>query len=446
MKLLLVLISTLPFLAQAQTFPKDFEWCVATAGHQIEGDNIYSDWWHFELKPGAIKNGERSGKASFHIERMEEDVKIMKDLGVKTYRFSIEWSRIEPKQGEFDETAVAHYRRELELLEKAGIRPMVTIHHFVSPQWFAAGGGWRRPDAPELFLRYVKKLDQEFGNKVSLWVTFNEPTVLLIGGYGEGFFPPAEKSWKIWEPAINILKSHALAYRHLHEKAKARGEKIQVGLAHHLRPVESPQWLIKKGVGYANALLNWSLPEALNTGVLHGFEKKDLGIFSIPWPARIELPEIKGTQDFLGINYYTREHITVGIKKPFLFRDPFPGLEASELYWGLDPEGFYEVFKEAHKRFPKLPFYVTENGLADSKDRWRSNYLVSHLKQMYRAMKELNHPIQGYCHWSLLDNFEWHEGFTPRFGLFEVDYANGGIRRPRPSAEVARRIFRTNSL
>jgi beta-glucosidase len=440
------LILTFSFIAHAQTFPKDFQWCVATAGHQIEGDNVHSDWWAFEQTPGAIKNGEKSGKAAYHLERMKEDVKIMKDLGVRTYRFSIEWSRLEPEEGKYDEAAIEHYRSELKLLKEAGIHPMVTIHHFVQPQWFSAGGGWNRDDAPEVFLTYVKRLEKEFGSQVHYWITFNEPTVLLIEGYGEGFFPPAQKNWKIWKPGIQILKAHALAYRYLHEKAKERGQEIEVGLAHHLRPVSSRQFLLKKPVAYADNLLNWALPLALKTGTLHAFEAKNFLGLTIPIPKTIELPEIKGTQDFLGINYYTREDISLSLKKPFLLRDPFPGLEASELNWGLDPEGFYEVFKQAKEHFPDMPFFVTENGLADSKDRWRGNYLVTHLKELYRAISELKVDIRGYCHWSLMDNFEWHQGFTPRFGLFEVDYANGGARKPRPSAAVARRIFRSNSL
>ncbi len=443
MKLLMLFLSLPAF---AQSFPKGFQWCVATAGHQVEGDNVHSDWWAFEQIPGAIKNGERSGKASFHMDRVREDVKLMKDLGVKTYRFSIEWSRLEPREGEFDTKAFDYYAEELRLLKEAGIAPMVTIHHFVQPQWFSASGGWNREDAPDVFLRYVTKLEERFGPRVGYWVTFNEPTVLLIGGYGEGFFPPAQKNWKLWKPAIQILKAHAKAYRHLHAKAKERGQTIKVGLAHHLRPISSNQFLLKRPVAYADSILNWSLPLALKTGVLKAFQKKELLGLGWPWPARIELPEIKGTQDFLGINYYTREDIRVQLKKPHLARDPFPGLEASELNWGLDPEGFFEVFKQAKAHFPDMPYFVTENGLADAKDRWRGRYLISHVKQIHRAITELGANVEGYCHWSLLDNFEWHEGFWPRFGLFEVDYAGGGTRKARPSAEVARRIFKSNSI
>lgn len=432
--------------AETYTFPADFKWCVATAGHQVEGDNIHSDWWEWEKLPGTIRNGDRSGKASQHIERMDEDVNWMKTLGANTYRMSIEWSRLEPKQGQFDEKAFAYYAREFALLKKNNITPFVTLHHFVQPQWFTQSGGWKRPDSPDVFLNFVKRAEAAFGKDIHFWTTFNEPSVVLMGGFGLGVMPPGDKNWDVWEPSVNILKAHALAYRYLHEQAKARNQKIMVGLAFHLRPLVSKWKILSPIVDYADHLTNWSLPLAVKTGRFHGIQKKHFLGMSIPWPTTIEIPGLTNTQDFLGVNYYTREYISLGLSSPQLRREPLPGLIGTELLnWGIDPEGFYVTLKKAHESFSEVPFFVTENGLNDPQDKYRPDYIRSHLAQLNKAMKEIPITVLGYCHWTLMDNFEWIEGFTPRFGLLEVDYETGN-RKPRPSAEVIKNIFKKNTV
>ena len=432
---------------QAQEFPKEFEWCVATAGHQIEGDNIHSDWWQWEKTPGHIHNNEKSGKASYHMDRLQEDVNLMASIHVKTYRFSIEWSRIEPQQGQFDEKAIAHYKKEIALLKKKNIKPMVTLHHFVQPHWFTSSGGWERPDSPEIFLKYTEKVVAELGNEVDIWTTFNEPTVLLLGGYIFGVSPPGKSSWNFWTPMVNILKAHAKAYHHLHKMAKQAGRTIQVGIAHHIRPIVAAGFLESIGVPYADYLLNWNIPIAVTTGKLKGVIPRHFLGMTIPFPGEKTFEELKNTQDFIGINYYTREYIDLQFFPLNLIRDPLPHIkEKTVLNWGIDPEGFGEVITLAHKEFPTLPFYITENGLADKDDKYRAKYVVSHLKVLNETMNKLSHPIQGYCYWSLMDNFEWLEGFDPRFGLYEVDYKNKGERKARPSLEVIKNIFKTNTL
>jgi len=429
--------------AEHYTFPADFKWCVATAGHQVEGDNVNSDWWAWEQLPGKIRNGDKSGKAAHHMERMEEDVRWMKQLGVTMYRFSIEWSRIEPKQGQFDEAAIAYYRRELDLLKKNGITPFVTLHHFVQPKWFTDMGGWNRDDAPEIFMHYVTKVEAAFGPDIGDWVTFNEPTVLLIGGFVIGVMPPGEHLGNVWMATVHLLQAHAKAYHYLHAQADSRGQKIRVGMANHIRPLVSGYWIFNKGVEYADRLTNWSLPLAVKTGELEGI-KKIWGF--IPWPAKIKIDGLSGTQDFLGINYYTREYIKLNLIPPFLHRDPLPGLIGTDLLnWGIDPEGFYYVLQKAHENFPEVPFMITENGINDPPDRYRADFVRAHLAQLHRAMTTLPHQVLGYCHWTLMDNFEWIEGFTPRFGILEVDYKTGD-RKMRPSGKVIEKIFKSNQL
>jgi beta-glucosidase len=444
--LLLAMGFSVTAVAETLTFPEGFQWCVATAGHQVEGDNIHSDWWAWEQLPGKIKNGDRSGKASYHREKMEEDIGWMKKLHVTTYRFSVEWSRIEPAPGEFDEKALADYRHELERLKAAGIRPMVTLHHFVQPLWFSESGGFRREDSPELFLNYVKKVDAALGERVPSWITFNEPMVYFFMGYVTGEFPPGEKKFDFFPALVNLLKAHAKAFTYLHEAADRRGQKIQVGVAHHIRPLVTQNalthWLVKP----FDYLLNWNVPEALKSGHLEGFEWTSW--WGLPWPRyrKMELPELRNTQDFIGINYYARELIALKITPPFYERKTLPGLPASDMNWSIDPAGFYFSFKKLDEMFPHIPFFVTENGIADATDRWREKYVKWHLREVYRAIHELGHPVEGYCHWSLMDNFEWAEGFWPRFGLLEVDYAHGGARKLRPSAEKISEIFGSNQL
>lgn len=442
--LLLSLVSTVQ--AKTYQFPETFQWCVATAGHQIEGDNIYSDWWAFEKQPGRIDHGAVSGKASYHMERLEEDIGLMKDLNVDTYRFSIEWSRIEPEQGKINPEAIAHYKREIALLKERGIKPMITIHHFVQPQWFTESGGWERADSPEIFMNYVEVIQKHFGSEAEYWVTFNEPMVLLIAGYGDGFFPPGKSDWNLWKPMLNILRSHALAYTFLHHRAKTEGYEIKVGMAHHIRPLIGKGFLAEKLSFIPDYLLNWNIPTALTTGKLFGVDWKNILGVRIPWPQYVNLPELAGTQDFYGLNYYTREVVSASFTPPFYLRETLPDVPVSELDWSIDPEGFFVAIKESHKIDPQLPIFITENGLADEKDQWRGFYIASHLHQLHRAMTELSIDVKGYCHWSLLDNFEWAEGFWPRFGLYEVDYKNKGERRARPSVEMVRELFETNTL
>lgn len=419
-------------------FPKNFKWCVATAAHQIEGDNKKNDWWAWEhLIPSKIKNADKSGLAIDHWNRVSEDTKLLNDLGVKQYRFSIEWSRIEPAEGIFDLNAMNHYKNELSELRKYGITPMVTLHHFTSPLWFAKLGGWSERDSSLKFLNFVKFVNQQIGNEVEQWITFNEPMVMIGGGYVTGVFPPGIKDWnETIQPLRNILIAHALAYKELHKNKKAL-----VGIAHHLRimdpynklnPIE--HFMAKK----LSLAFNWTFLNALRNGKI---------ALSIPTKIDYEenLPELKGTQDFIGINYYTRDLIKYNpLKKEpitIVTNDKSP---TSDLNWEIYPQGLYTLLKSVSKKFKKLPIYITENGIADRSDLKRSNYLKIHLEKIYRALSE-GVNIQGYCHWTLIDNFEWAEGFSPRFGLYEVNYKTQ-TRTPRESAFYYQKIISQNGL
>ena len=412
---------------------------MATSAHQIEGNNTNNDWWEWEhLIPSKIKNNEKSGIAADHWNKVSEDTKLLNELGVKQYRFSIEWSRIEPKKGFFSQEAMDHYKNEIRELKKYNIAPMVTLHHFTSPLWFAKEGGWASPESPKFFLDFVKFVNQNLGTEVDQWITFNEPMVMIAGGYVNGVFPPGIADWsKIYNPIKNILIAHSLAYKELHRTSS----KALVGIAHHLRIMEpynklNPiEWYLAKKLSKA---FNWTFLNTIKTGELS---------LSIPTKVKFteSLPEAKGTQDFIGINYYSRDLVqyTPG-KKNVITLVTNKKNEQSDLGWEIYPRGLYDILKQVNKEFNNTPIYLTENGIADSIDSRRNSFLTQHLKQIHRALQD-GVNIQGYCHWSLIDNFEWAEGFEPRFGLYKVDYETLK-RTPRPSALLYQDIITRNGF
>lgn len=432
----------------AVQFPNDFKWCVATSAHQIEGDNRHSDFWNWERQAGRIENGDRSGMAANHWNLVKEDTALIKGLGAGMYRMSVEWAKIEPEQGKFDQRALDHYRDEILHLRSQGIEPMVTLHHFTHPQWFMAQGGWAGSKAPELFDRYVQRVYLALGDQVEWWVTINEPMVLLLHSYVEGIFPPGLKDFKSAEaPLVGMLEAHARAYHRLKTMAYLSQRPAKIGLAHHLRVFEGHH---QKGffknlanawfAGILDNAWNWALMDALKTGRLR---------LRIPTVVSInrKIKDLKETQDFIGINYYSRDHVelTLGEKEPFRRRVP-EGAPVTDIGWEIYPEGLFEVLSHVQERYRKLglDIYILENGLADHRDQMRSRFMRDHLRQVHRAIQN-GIPVKGYCHWSLIDNFEWALGFAPRFGLFEVDYKTFK-RTPRRSALVFREIIRNNGF
>jgi beta-glucosidase len=214
------------------SFPKNFQWCVSTSAHQIEGNNINSDWWDWEQIPGHIANNEKSGAACDSWNRVDEDLDMLKDLGVQTYRFSVEWAKIEPEEGQFDQTAIAHYQNEVALLKSAGISPMITLQHFTMPRWVRAKGAWEWDGFPAAFANFAALVYTQIAPQTRDWVTINEPMVTVLGGYLEGVMPPSEqrKLSGIAPVLGGLLKAHAAAYSTLHQLADFYGSDIRVGI------------------------------------------------------------------------------------------------------------------------------------------------------------------------------------------------------------------------
>ncbi len=418
--------------------PASFRFCVSTAAHQVEGYNFNSDWWEWEQKPGHIKNGDTSRIATDSWNHLEEDLNHLSDLGISDYRFSIEWAKVEPKAGEFDEVELNKYLDQIDRLKARGIEPMLTLYHFTLPLWVSRQGGWEWDGIAEAFDRFSSHVAKRVGSRVTHWITLNEPMTLISAAYISNIFPPARNDIKtIAVPMKNMIRAHALAYHSLHRILDRPHFIPKVGLAHHLRNFDAlhPYNPVDRFVSRKfDQVFNWALPLALINGTLQ---------FKVPFSvaANYFIPEAINTQDFFGINYYSRDRISFNLlQKPPVVRSVTPGAEVSDLNWEIYPQGFDRLLDQIHYQFPDLPIWITENGLADDSDLKRISYISEHLK-VVAAQIAKGTPIEGYCHWTLNDNFEWAEGYSAHFGLYRVDPVNQ-TRIPRPSAKAFADLIR----
>jgi beta-glucosidase len=388
----------------------------ATSATQIEGHCETSDWAAFAKQPGRIRNGDTPALACDSWRRWREDVALQKQLGMQTYRLGLEWARIEPRPGAIDRAALGEYRAMLGALRDAGIEPMVTLHHFTLPLWLAEQGGVLARGFADRLASFARVAAEALGDLCRLWITVNEPNVLAAHAYLLGVWPPANKSAVLaFRAQRRLLAAHDAAYRALKD---ARGDGAQVGVAHHLRAVE-PERPGSRSDRAAAALFRRVFNDAFAEAACE-----------------------HGTQDFFGINYYSRDVVRFSGKHAgelFVARGVPPGAPVSDLGWEIYPRGLGDVVRRWAER-SRLPVYVTENGIADARDDRRGPFLEQHLAELARLCAQ-GVDVRGYCHWSLLDNFEWAEGYAPRFGLVEVDFATGE-RRPRPSAHLYARIAR----
>lgn len=430
---------------------EDFLWGAATSSHQVEGDNRHNDWWAWEQQ-GNIEGNVSSGKAVDHWNRYVEDIRLASEMGLNAYRFSVEWSRLEPEEGKWDKSALDWYAALVGECEKRGLMPMLTLHHFTTPQWLAARGGFLSDDSVGRFAGYVRKVISAVGPRIPLWCTLNEPNVLVLGQYLGRFMPPAE--YKPENCAVanrNLLLAHVRAYDLIRAQAAPRlgpwkDRKPQVGLAINLvdfRPLRAAHVVERTMAAFVRHYYNGCWPDAV-TGRRQHFGVPGL----IPAPKQVWEARKRRTADFIGINYYTKIYVCWGPQKEeahFVKSRLFPiGIafskksdRVSDLGWPLHPEGLGRMIRFLSRY--KLPLYITENGIADASDALRSEYLKTHLEVLADA-KAKGADVRGYFHWSLMDNFEWIKGFTPRFGLLEVDYGDFS-RRMRPSAERLSRML-----
>ena len=420
-------------------FPEGFLWGAATSAHQVEGDNVHSDWWAWE-RAGRVK--EPSGLACDHYRRYVEDFDLAARLGHNAHRFSIEWSRIEPAQGRWDDEALAHYVEVVRALRRRGLEPVVTLHHFTTPQWVAEAGSWTNSKVVDWFGRYTERVVKAMGSDVRYWVTINEPMVYVKMHYVEGVGPPGRSDRRqVLRVIEHLIRAHAVSYHIIHEAAVAGDISPQVSVAKNM-PVFLPchRWwpLDHIAAGWIDRFVNGAFLEALSEGR-----------WSVPGLGTWTIPEARSTLDFLGVNFYGRQFIRWGW---FPIRFPERGCdfdhhtrqvtERTSLGWDVFPDAFAQTLRRGSRL--GLPILVMENGawMEDDARRWR--FIAGNLAAMARVIAQ-GVPVIGYLYWSLLDNFEWEKGFTPRFGLVEVDYATQE-RRVRESGLKYGEVCRSSRL
>jgi beta-glucosidase len=411
-------------------FPADFAWGVATSAHQVEGENHNNQWHAWECQ-GRIKSKDQVGLACNWWKNAERDFDLAKSLGINALRLSVEWSRIEPAQGQWDQAALARYRAILKALRDRGIRPFVTLHHFTNPLWFEAKGAFAAPESILLFQRFTRRVLAVLGDLCSDWTTFNEPNVYSALGYFLGEFPPGERGsfLKAARVTENICRAHAAAYRTIH----ALQANANVGWAQHFvvfKPTRPASAIDRWICSFIDHRFNDNFAETIETGrspfPLHHF--------------RHHLAEVKDTCDYVGINYYSRLRAGLAPRSPktLFFQLTVPphkpqGDHGIEIPYG---EAYPDGLRRAVERFKSFnkPIYILENGVPDRDDRIRPWLLESSVEQI-RALLAEGTDLRGYFHWTLTDNFEWNEGWHLRFGLIELD-PKTQARKMRPSAQL----------
>jgi len=429
-------------MSESLAFPPGFLWGAATSAHQVEGDNRRNDWWRFEQVPGATADGHASGDACRHYERFDEDFARAEGDGHNAHRLSLEWSRIEPARGQWDAAEVAHYHAVFAALARRRLLPVVTLHHFTNPLWIADRGGWENRETVDRFTDFVRFCAREFGGEVDWWCTVNEPEVYAFRGFSEGLWPPRKRDNSAALAVIaHLLEAHGRAYRVLHEEdrtdADGDGRPARVGFAKH-RPqlVGARPWfpLDRLRAHLENRVFNLAVESAPVTGRI------DLAIPGAT-AVRRELPELRDALDWYGLNYYTRWQVSALGREAHAARR---GAPVNDLGWEIWPAGLADAVHEAAKL--GRPVLVTEHGVADAADRWRPGLIREALAGLAREISR-GSPVLGYLHWSLLDNFEWSDGFKGRFGLYAVDFADPALpRRRTASAEVFAKIARANAV
>jgi len=415
-------------------FPEGFLWGTATAAHQVEGHNQNNTWYAWEQEEGRIAEGHQSGLAcDWWGGRWREDFDRAQAGHQNAHRLSIAWSRIQPAPDRWDEHALDRYREMLVGLKTRKITPMVTLHHFSEPLWVAEMGGWENEEIIELFAAFVRKSVEALKPYCNLWVTINEPDVFMLSAYVEGVFPPGKKDLRIALKVMeNMVRAHARSYAVIHESQSD----ARVGTSLHYRGFEPATWLPmdRWAVKIYGTLFNDLFPRTLQDGVFNTLIKK------------VRIPEAVGTQDYLGINYYSTDNLRFDLLAPgqlFAHRTYPDSAALSESgFIAHRPQGLIDAVRWGEQF--GIPMIITENGVEDSQDLLRPKYTLEHLHALWKVMNG-NAIVEGYFHWSLVDNFEWERGWTQRFGLWGLD-VESQARIRRPSVDMYAEICGLNGI
>jgi beta-glucosidase len=392
----------------SRSFPEGFRWGTATAAHQVEGNNVNNDWWEWEHRPGTVC-AEPSGDACDHYHRYPDDIRLLAALGFDSYRFSLEWSRIEPEEGAFSTAALDHYRRMLATCLEHGLEPTVTYHHFTTPRWAVAGGGWAGDEIVDRFTRFCEKATDHLGDLVGRACTINEPNVVSYIGYQVGVFPPGTIDAELWKAANRNLVA---AHRRSTEAIKSGPGDFPVGLTlsmsdYQPEPADDPAAV------------------RMRDTVRHFAED-------------IFLEACRG-DDFVGVQTYSRTQVGPDGNLP-----PPPGADVLAMGYEYWPDSLAATIRRAWEVTEHVPVVVTENGIGTDDDEKRIRYVTTALEGVLDCIDE-GIDVLGYTYWSCLDNFEWAFGYGPRFGLVEVDRSTQQ-RTVKPSGRWLGAVARANRL
>ncbi len=400
---------------QTLKFPKGFLWGAAGSAYQTEGNNTNSDWWNWEKSLQRVEQLKKDGKnpkdyfsglACDSYNRYEEDFTLAEHLGHSATRLGIEWARIEPKEGEYSENELDHYEKVLQSAKFHGLKTFVTLHHYTLPIWFFKKGGFEKKQNIVHFTAYAQKVVQRLSEYVDFWVTINEPELYAGQSYMVGRFPPQKKSlYLTWKVVNHLITAHKVVADYIHNNYPK-----PVSMAYNLLDLQPSGFLGETVVRFLRYFANEYI-----------------------------LQRTIDTCDYIGVNYYFHHHVSfLGLRKHSVHSH-----ELTDRGWGIHPEGIEQVLLSL-KKFKK-PLYILENGLADKKDVRRENYIKDHLYYVHKAITQ-GADVKAYLYWSLLDNFEWEEGFGPRFGLIEIDREDFLRRKVRYSALEYAKICKSNSL
>jgi beta-glucosidase len=408
--------------ASAGNMPKGFLWGAATAGHQVEGGNVNSDTWLLEqLKPSPFM--EPSGDACDHYHRFEADIAMLAKLGFNTYRFSLEWARIEPAKGQFSAAERDHYRRVAATCRRHGLTPVITFNHFTVPRWFAAQGGWENPESPALFARYCDYAVKGVGDLAGAAATFNEPNLGMLLVW---MLPPF-----ILDQMKQAMVDAAKACNSPHFSSAQFGRQ-DVMLPNLIKAHQQGYEAIKAGPGAFPVGATLAIMDDQAVGQNSRRDEKRAQCYA-PW-----LDALKATGDFVGVQTYSRALIDAKGQMPAR-----KNVELTQTGEEFSPQALEQTIRYAHAQTGK-PIYVTESGIATEDDTRRVAYIQIALQGVKACLAD-GVPVKGYIHWSLMDNFEWVFGYGPKFGLVAVDRATQ-VRTPKPSAVMLGAIARNNRI
>tara|TARA_Y100001968_G_C19392138_1_gene736197 strand:- start:198 stop:1586 length:1389 start_codon:yes stop_codon:yes gene_type:complete len=403
------------------SFPHSFIWGTATASHQVEG-NCKNNWSEFEKgrkddgTPN-IKDSQISGSACNHWNRYKEDISLISKLGVKHYRFSLEWSKIEPKMGTYNDEALEHYSNLIDELIQNDIQPVITLHHFAHPIWFDKLGAFEKEENISHLISFSKKVFNEYSDRVEYWCTINEPGVVAVQGYFTGMFPPGVQSGPATAEVFkNLLESHVQIYHCL--KNQKNGSKAKIGIVKNINQFEPWRryhifdWLFTLCL---NHIFNWATIVFLETGKL---KFRVPGLMWLTHKNKLA----KNSLDFFGLNYYSHNHIKFNLFKKDYSELKYHSRDTmTDMPYTIYAEGIYRAINLVSTL--DVPIIITENGVADKDDNIRSEYIS---KYLYAVNKSINdgYNVIGYYYWSLMDNFEWAFGYDMKFGLYSVNFSN----------------------